>query len=97
MYCAEGLEKCVAIVLCSWVEEMCSNCAVQLCRYMRDSLMEYARTVVIPLQHGIGRFIKLQLDFDVRWILISEVQFESGLSVITCNIVNLTKSDPRKI
>jgi len=45
---------------------------------MRDSLMEYARTVVIPLEHGVGRYVRVQLEFDSKWLLISEVQFQSG-------------------
>ena len=48
------------------------------CRYMRDSLMEYARTAVIPLQHGVGRYVRVQLEFDAKWMLVSEVQFDSG-------------------
>jgi len=47
-------------------------------RYMRDSLMEYARTAVIPLENGIGRYVRVQLEFDAKWMLISEVQFQSG-------------------
>jgi len=46
---------------------------------MRDSLMEYARTAVIPLHHGIGRYVRVALEFDARWIMISEVQFQSGM------------------
>ena len=40
--------------------------------------MEYARTVVIPLKHGIGRYVRVQLEFDSKWMLVSEVQFRSG-------------------
>ena len=46
--------------------------------YLRDTLMEYARTVRIPLEQNIGRFVKVQLFFDAKWILISEVHFVSG-------------------
>jgi len=45
---------------------------------MRDTLMEYARTAVIPLHHGVGRYVRIQLEFDAKWMLISEVQFDSG-------------------
>ena len=48
--------------------------------YMRDSLIEYFRPVVVPLLHGIGRYVRVQLFFDSRWMMISEVQFESGES-----------------
>jgi len=50
-------------------------------RYMRDSLMEYARTVVIPLQNNVGQYVRVQLEFDDRWMMISEVQFVSGTSL----------------
>jgi len=48
-------------------------------QYERDTLMEYARMVSIPLNYRIGRFVRLVLYFDdARWMMISEVQFESG-------------------
>ncbi len=47
-------------------------------KYMRDELIEYARTTIIPLQHNYGQYVKIQLYFDAKWLLISEVQFESG-------------------
>jgi len=46
--------------------------------YMRDGLIEYARNVIIPLNHGIGRYVKLELFFDAKWLMVSEVQFDSG-------------------
>ncbi len=49
--------------------------------YMRDALIEYARLVTMPLKHNVGRFVKIQLHFDSRWLMISEVSFESGESV----------------
>ena len=50
-------------------------------RYMRDELIEYARTVVIPLHHRIGKYVKIQLYFDSKWMMISEVQFNSQVAV----------------
>ena len=46
--------------------------------YERDNVMEYARHVIVPLQHGVGQRIVARLYFDARWIMISEVQFQSG-------------------
>ena len=46
--------------------------------YMRDTLMETARPIVIELDHHVGQFIKVELYFDSKWMLISEVQFQSG-------------------
>lgn len=46
--------------------------------YARDSVIEYARRVDIPLNNRIGRFVKVWLFFDSKWMLVSEVHFESG-------------------
>jgi len=46
--------------------------------YMKDSSIEYERPVFVPLGNRVGRFVKLQLFFESRWMMISEVQFESG-------------------
>lgn len=43
-----------------------------------DKIMETPRNVSIKLHHRVGRFVKLQLFFAARWILISEVTFESS-------------------
>lgn len=43
-----------------------------------DRIMETARNVSFKLHHRVGRFVKLQLFFASRWILISEVSFESS-------------------
>lgn len=45
-----------------------------------DLLIEFARNVVVPIGHRVGRFVRLELHFDARWLLISEVRFESGES-----------------
>jgi len=49
--------------------------------FMRDTLIEFARNVIVPIPNRIGRFIKVELYFDSRWMMISEVRFESGTSV----------------
>ena len=46
--------------------------------FIRDTVVEYARNVYIKLDNIIARYIKLQLYFDSKWVLISEVQFESS-------------------
>jgi len=40
---------------------------------------ESARDVVLPLSGAIGRFVRLRLEFAAHWMLISEVEFTSGL------------------
>ena len=46
--------------------------------YMRDTLMEFARPVIIHLPNRIAKFVRILLYFDARWIMVSEVKFESG-------------------
>ena len=57
--------------------------------YMRDTLIEYARYVIIPVNHLVGRYLKIHLYFDAKWMMISEVQFESGRYL--CHLIWLTK------
>ncbi|KAJ8925152.1 hypothetical protein NQ315_001337 [Exocentrus adspersus] len=45
--------------------------------YMPDLVLEHSRNVTIKLHHRIGRYLKLQLYFASRWILLSEVSFDS--------------------
>ena len=47
--------------------------------YMPDLVLEQARDVTIKLHSRAGRFVKLQLYFAARWIMISEVVFDSGM------------------
>ncbi|KAK3589847.1 hypothetical protein CHS0354_015865 [Potamilus streckersoni] len=44
---------------------------------VQDSTLENARNITIPLQNGVGKYVKLKLYFDAKWILISEVLFQS--------------------
>jgi len=46
--------------------------------YIPDQVLEQAREVTIKLHSRAGRFLKLQLYFAARWIMLSEVIFESG-------------------
>lgn len=46
--------------------------------YMPDLVLEQARDVTIKLHSRSGRYLKLQLYFAARWIMLSEVVFESG-------------------
>ncbi|KAG0417059.1 hypothetical protein HPB47_005921 [Ixodes persulcatus] len=38
---------------------------------------EKARNVTIRLHHHVGRFVKIQLEFAAKWLLVSEVSFTS--------------------
>ena len=50
--------------------------------YRRDSVSESARSVSVPLRHLVARQLTVRLEFDARWIMISEIQFDSGQSYI---------------
>ncbi|KAL1517292.1 hypothetical protein ABEB36_001074 [Hypothenemus hampei] len=45
--------------------------------YMPDLVMEHSRNVTIKLHQRIGKFVKLQLYFAHRYILLSEISFDS--------------------
>ncbi|KAH3710786.1 hypothetical protein DPMN_070281 [Dreissena polymorpha] len=46
--------------------------------FIRDTVVEYARKVQIKLGNMIARYVKVELYFDAKWILISVVQFDSS-------------------
>lgn len=48
--------------------------------YVEDKIFEDARNVTIKLHHRVGRFVKLQLYFAAKWILISEITFDSVIA-----------------
>ncbi|XP_012279400.1 discoidin domain-containing receptor 2 [Orussus abietinus] len=45
--------------------------------YMEDKIFETSRNITIKLHHRVGKFVKLRLHFSARWIMISEVTFDS--------------------
>ncbi|XP_052789716.1 discoidin domain-containing receptor 2-like isoform X2 [Mya arenaria] len=45
--------------------------------YIRDTAFETSRDVEIDLQYNVGKFVKIMLYYDVKWIMISEVEFGS--------------------
>jgi len=46
--------------------------------YKRDSLSQSVRSVHVPLRNLVARTLTVRLEFDARWIMISEIQFDSG-------------------
>ena len=46
--------------------------------YLKDTLIEYSRKVTVPIPHKIGKYVRVRLYFEARWIMISEVEFTSG-------------------
>ncbi|XP_069671795.1 discoidin domain-containing receptor 2 isoform X3 [Periplaneta americana] len=49
--------------------------------YMPDLIMEHARNVTIKLHNRVGRYVRLQLYFAAKWIMVSEVSFDSVVVV----------------
>lgn len=56
--------------------------------YMRDTVMETARVIIVPISHRIGRFMRADFYFDAKWLLISEVYFESGEFIDCCWLID---------
>lgn len=48
--------------------------------YVEDSIFESSRNVSIKLHHRIGKWVRIELQFSARWILISEVVFDSDVA-----------------
>lgn len=44
---------------------------------IEDKIFEYSRNITIKLHHRVGKFVKIQLHFAAKWILISEISFDS--------------------
>ncbi|XP_044732901.1 discoidin domain-containing receptor 2 isoform X2 [Chrysoperla carnea] len=49
--------------------------------YMPDNVLEHARDVTIKLHQRLGKFLRLQLYFASRWIMLSEISFDSTIPV----------------
>lgn len=50
-------------------------------KHIRDDIVATARSVVISLRNGTGRFVEIRLYHAKKWILISEVTFKSVRAV----------------
>ncbi|XP_043585746.1 discoidin domain-containing receptor 2-like isoform X2 [Bombus pyrosoma] len=48
--------------------------------YMEDKIFESSRNITIKLHHRVGKYVKLRLHFSDRWIMISEVTFDSDVA-----------------
>ena len=47
---------------------------------MEDSIFEEPRNVSVKLHRRVGKFLKVKLYFSAKWIMISEVSFESSIA-----------------
>lgn len=57
--------------------------------YMEDRIFETPRNVSVKLHRRVGRFVKLRLSFANKWILISEITFDSGKYYTTYTFANI--------
>ncbi|XP_046466672.1 discoidin domain-containing receptor 2 isoform X1 [Neodiprion pinetum] len=48
--------------------------------YMEDKIFETSRNITIKLHHRVGKFVNLRLHFSARWIMLSEVTFDSDVA-----------------
>lgn len=48
--------------------------------YVQDKIFENARNVSIKLHHRIGKWVRIELQFAARWILVSEIVFDSDVA-----------------
>ncbi|KAG8041599.1 hypothetical protein G9C98_002892 [Cotesia typhae] len=48
--------------------------------YMEDKIFETSRNITIKLHHRVGKFIILRLHFSSKWIMLSEVIFDSDIA-----------------
>ena len=55
-----------------------------------DKIFEVSRNITIKLHHRIGKFVKLRFSFAARWIMISEITFDSGKFLYMCTTVCLS-------
>lgn len=60
--------------------------------YMEDKIFEQPRNITIKLHHRIGKFVKLRFSFASRWIMISEVTFDSGELLRTSSTIFSTST-----
>lgn len=59
--------------------------------YPADTIMPEARNVTVKLHHRTGRFLKLQLFFANKWMMISEISFESRKFKYNCMLSILSR------
>jgi discoidin domain receptor family protein 2 len=59
---------------------------------MEDCIFEDPKNVTIKLHHRVAQFVKIQLFWATKWILISEVTFESreySKLYSSCSMLNM--------
>lgn len=68
-----------AIVTFSLNGERTSYSNAIIAEQSRDELFEIARPILIQLNNHIAKYVRLDLYFDSKWLLISEITFDSQI------------------
>ena len=69
------------------IEDQFSDTVLQYCpKRLSDDDIQFKKIVSLSLCENTARFIKLRLYFGGRWLLISEISFNSG--ILTYNLVS---------
>ncbi|XP_046587172.1 discoidin domain-containing receptor 2 isoform X1 [Neodiprion lecontei] len=48
---------------------------------MEDKIFETSRNITVKLHHRVGKFVKLRFSFAAKWMMLSEITFDSGESI----------------
>ncbi|XP_051161708.1 discoidin domain-containing receptor tyrosine kinase B-like [Leptopilina boulardi] len=61
--------------------------------YMEDNIFETPHNISVKLHHRVGKFVKLKLHFAAKWIMVSEVNFDSDVAHGNFTIEDLTSTE----
>ena len=68
-----------AVITFSLTGERTSYSNAIISEQNRDELFEIARPILIQLNNHIAKYVRLDLYFDSKWLLISEITFDSQI------------------
>lgn len=68
-----------AVITFSLTGERTSYSNAIISEQNRDELFEIARPILIQLNNHVAKFVRLDLYFDSKWLLISEITFDSQI------------------
>ncbi|CAF3793230.1 unnamed protein product [Rotaria sordida] len=68
-----------AIISFSKIDNENNYSNIIIYQHNRDDIFEIARPILIELNNHIAKFVRLDLYFDSKWLLISEITFDSQI------------------
>jgi len=68
-----------AVITFSLTDERTSYSNAIISEQNRDEIFEIARPILIQLNNHIAKYVRLDLYFDSKWLLISEITFDSQI------------------